>query len=84
MKSTKLIPFRNFAERLGQCVRTVERAYARGDADLPAIVWIVRRRFIEEAQADDYIAKIIRDGARPRTAAQRPADVKAVRPADAE
>lgn len=59
----RLVSFKAFADRLGVCVRTLERMYEVGDhPQLPSVIWVLRRRYFDEAETDAFIASVIRNG----------------------
>lgn len=66
-ESTKrLINMREFARRLGGVsVRTVERLYAAETPGLPPIIRLASIKMFDEAEADRFVAAIIRRGGLP-------------------
>lgn len=62
----RLINFKEFARRLGGVsTRTVDRLYAAKTIGLPPIVRLASIKMIDEAEADRFVATIIKKGALP-------------------
>jgi predicted DNA-binding transcriptional regulator AlpA len=64
--SRRLIPYREFAARIGRSTKTLDRLYARRTPHLPPIVRLGRDRAVDATQVDRFIDLVTKGGGFPK------------------
>jgi predicted DNA-binding transcriptional regulator AlpA len=80
--SRRLIPYRQFAERLGRSTKTLDRLYKRQTPRLPPVVRLGRDRAVDEALVDRFIDIVTKTGGFPQQAPFAPTGAAADRHAE--